>query len=357
MSVSEVPLTAAVRGPSSSPLAPIDALLVVSFGGPEAPEHVVPFLQQVTRGRDIPEERLRLVGQHYFDRGGVSPINDHCRSLIAALAPALADSGVELPIYWGNRNWDPWLVDAVSKMRDDGITNALAFVTSAYSSYSSCRQYRENIAAAQATVGDGAPQIEKLRVFYNHPGFVVPIADAVAASLATVYNTHANPHVLFTAHSIPTSMADTSAYEQQLCNVMDLVAELVPNMPPHQLVWQSRSGPPHMPWLEPDVCDAIDSLSNHDSVVIAPIGFISDHMEVIQDLDTDARRAADRRGFGFVRASTVGTDPRFISAIVELVHERISSIKPRALGNRGLDPTQCVGACCPAPTRARPAAQ
>ncbi len=329
-----------------------DALLVVSFGGPEAPEHVVPFLQNVTRGRGVPEERLRVVGQHYFDRGGISPINDQCRQLVAALEQRLADQAIDVPVYWGNRNWDPMLADTVAQMRDDGVERALAFVTSAYSSYSSCRQYRENIAAAQAAVGPDAPQIDKIRVYFNHPGFIEPLVDNTAASVQQLSQTHRRPHVFFTAHSIPTAMAAASHYQAQLLDAAGLVADRVPGIDDWSFVWQSRSGPPTVPWLEPDICDAIRDLDDSfDSVVIVPVGFISDHMEVIQDLDTDARRAAEARGLGFARARTAGTDGRFVDMIVELWRERAEGTAARWLGTRSPDPTHCSGTCCPAPTR------
>lgn len=328
-----------------------DAFLLVSFGGPEAPEEVVPFLQRVTAGRNIPDERLRLVGQHYFDRGGVSPINGLCRDLLANIAAAFSEAGIELPIYWGNRNSAPFLDDTMAEMAADGVQRALAFVTSAYSSYSGCRQYRENIAAAQANL-EAAPHVDKLRVFFNHPGFIEPLADGLRASLTA--GDPSRTHVFFTAHSIPQSMADTSRYETQLASACELVAADVAS--PWSLVWQSRSGPPAMPWLEPDIVDAVRALDPEsvDRVVIVPIGFVSDHMEVIQDLDTDAANAAREKGFDFDRVATSGSDQRFVNMIAELVSEKMSGVAPVTLGSLGLEPTQCAADCCPAPVRRRP---
>lgn len=341
---------------STDSAAPVDAILFVSFGGPEAPDEVIPFLERVTKGRNIPQERLRLVGQHYFHRGGVSPINQLCRDMIAELEPALGDAGLDLPIYWGNRNSAPFLADTLSAMADDGITNALAFVTSAYSSYSGCRQYRENIAEARAEVGDRSPAVQKLRVFFNHPGFIEPLVDGLQQALALV--DPIRTQVFFTAHSIPTSMASNSLYVEQLNESVNLIRERVPSMVMSDLVWQSRSGPPTMPWLEPDIVDAIAAADpdTTDSVIIVPVGFISDHMEVLQDLDTDAAAAAEAKGFGFARVATSGADPRFIAMIVELIRERLDGVVPVSLGDFGLVPEQCGETCCPRPQRpaARP---
>ena len=324
-----------------------DAILLVSFGGPEAPEEVVPFLENVTRGRGIPRERLEQVGEHYFLFGGKSPINDQCRALIDALTPALVEAGIDLPIYWGNRNWHPMLNDTVQQMADDGVKKALAFVTSATSSYSGCRQYRENIIAACEAV-DGAPEIHKIRQFYDHPGFIEPMIDNVAQCLDDL----ADARLVFTAHSIPMSMADTSDYVAQLTEASRLVAAGVGH-DDFDLVWQSRSGPPHIPWLEPDINDHLESLneSGVGSVVVVPIGFISDHMEVMFDLDTEATATAERLGMAMRRASTVGTDHRFVAGIVELIEERRSDGPVRALGTLEVRPDFCRVDCCPAPQR------
>ena len=324
-----------------------DAILLVSFGGPEAPEDVVPFLENVTRGRGIPRERLEQVGEHYFLFGGKSPINDQCRALIDALTPALVEAGIDLPIYWGNRNWHPMLNDTVQQMADDGVKKALAFVTSATSSYSGCRQYRENIIAACEAV-DGAPEIHKIRQFYDHPGFIEPMIDNVAQCLDDL----ADARLVFTAHSIPMSMADTSDYVAQLTEASRLVA-LGVGHDDFDLVWQSRSGPPHIPWLEPDINDHLEALAHNGtkSAIVIPIGFISDHMEVMFDLDTEATATAERLGMAMRRASTVGTDPRFIEGIVELIEERRSGGPVRALGTLEVRPDFCRVDCCPAPQR------
>lgn len=338
---------------------PIDAFLLVSFGGPERPDEVVPFLERVTAGRNIPRERLELVGKHYFDRGGVSPINEQCRELLRRLEPAFVDAGIELPMYWGNRNSAPFLDDTLARMHADGVRHALAFVTSAYSSYSGCRQYRENIAAARASAGHDAPLVEKLRVFFNHPGFVEPLVDGLTAALAPLDPTRTR--VFFTAHSIPSASAATCDYEQQVANAAHLVGERVPDMAPWSVAWQSRSGPPTMPWLEPDICDAIREIdpSTTDHVVVVPVGFVTDHMEVLQDLDTDAAAAAADTGLGFTRVATSGTDDRFVDMVVDLVREQLGGVAPVALGELGLVPGQCSASCCPAPRppASRPAGQ
>lgn len=324
-----------------------DAILVVSFGGPEAPEEVVPFLENVTRGRAIPKERLEQVGEHYFLFGGKSPINDQCRALISALEVALNDAGIDLPVYWGNRNWHPMLDDTIRQMADDGKQKVLAFVTSATSSYSGCRQYRENIAAACESV-DHAPEIHKIRQFYDHPGFIEPMVDNVMRELIVA----PQARLVFTAHSIPNSMADTSDYEVQLREASRLVAEGV-GVSDFDLVWQSRSGPPHVPWLEPDINDHLEALSaaGTNAVIMVPIGFVSDHMEVMYDLDTEAMATAERLKMTLLRAATVGTDPRFIAGIIELIEERRSAGPVKALGDLAVRPDFCAVDCCPAPSR------
>ncbi len=285
-----------------------DALLVVSFGGPDKPDDVLPFLENVLRGRNVPRERMLEVAEHYYQFGGRSPINDQNRALIAALEKELAEHGPHLPIYWGNRNWHPLLPDTLRQMAADGVRRALAFVTSAYSSYSSCRQYRENIAAAQADVGPSAPQIDKLRAFFNHPGFIEPmIENAIAALEQIPAERRASAQLIFTAHSIPTAMAANCRYEEQLREACRLVAESLSNSlslweragvrVPWTLVYQSRSGPPQQPWLEPDIGRYIELRHKQapiQDVVIVPIGFVSDHMEVVYDLDTEVRQQCDR---------------------------------------------------------------
>jgi ferrochelatase len=337
---------------------PYDALLVVSFGGPDGPDDVLPFLENVLRGRNVPRERMLEVAEHYYEFGGRSPINDQNRALIAALEKELAAHGPQLPIYWGNRNWHPLLADTLRQMTSDGVRRALAFVTSAYSSYSGCRQYRENIAAAQAEVGPAAPTIDKLRVFFNHPGFIEPMIGNVRAALDTIpADRRNNAELIFTAHSIPQAMAANCKYEEQLREASRLVADGVDRQN-WNLVYQSRSGPPQQPWLEPDVGDFIESRHQESplrDVVVVPIGFISDHLEVLFDLDTEVRHQCEQLGINLVRAATVGTVPRFVRMIRELIEERISGSPSRpALGALGPSHDVCPTDCClytPVPRR------
>lgn len=328
---------------------PYDAFLLVSFGGPEGMDDVMPFLENVLRGRNVPRERMLDVAHHYESFGGVSPINGQNRALLEALTPAFAARGIDLPIYWGNRNWHPMLADTVRQMRDDGIQHALVFFTSAYSSYSGCRQYREDLARAQAEVGEGAPEFSILRKFYNHPGFVEPNAEAVRAALTQLpaEGREAAP-IAFTAHSIPLTMAENSRYETQLLETCRLVAEQV-GQPNWQLVYQSRSGSPHQPWLGPDIGEHLQALKTQgvDDVVIAPIGFISDHMEVLYDLDTEAAELAAELGMNMARAATVGTHPAFVAMIADLVVERMTQRDERpVLGACGPSHDICPINCC-----------
>ncbi|MDA1163032.1 MAG: ferrochelatase [Planctomycetota bacterium] len=330
-----------------------DAILLVSFGGPEGRDDVLPFLENVTRGRNIPPERLLEVAEHYYHFDGVSPINQQCRELIAALRSELDRHEIKLPIYWGNRNWDPLLPEVLQKMKDDGVQHALAFVTAAFSSWSSCRQYRENIAAAQQLVGDGAPEIDKLRVFYNHPHFVAANVKLIQQSLDLIpADRREKTHLAFTAHSIPQSMSDSCDYLQQLTESCQLVTEeLRIPVDRWRLVFQSRSGRPQDPWLEPDICDHLAALkeSGTDDVVVVPIGFLSDHMEVLFDLDCEAMDACNRIGLNMVRAGTVGTHPEFVSMIRRLIEERIAGVLPEAIGQFGPSHNQCPAECCPGP--------
>ncbi|MFN8612011.1 MAG: ferrochelatase [Vulcanimicrobiota bacterium] len=325
---------------------PYDALLVVSFGGPEQPEDVIPFLENVTRGRGVPRERLESVAEHYYHFGGKSPINDQNRALIDALRVELSSQGLEMPIYFGNRNWHPMLADTLKAMAADGVKRALAFFTSAFSSYSGCRQYRENILAAQQQVGPTAPEIDKLRGFWNHPGFLEPLADSLGQVCRELEP--ARTAVIFTAHSIPSSMAENCRYEQQLLEASELVAQMA-GVASWELNYQSRSGSPHTPWLEPDVCDRIRELAaeGKTDVVILPIGFISDHMEVLYDLDTEALELCEELGMRLHRLPTVGTHPRFVSMIVELLKERCGlQEQRRCLGRSGPNPDVCPSNCC-----------
>jgi ferrochelatase len=338
-----------------------DALLLLSFGGPEGRDDVMPFLRNVTRGRGIPEQRLEAVAEHYRYFGGISPINAHNRALLNALRVDFAEHGIDLRLYWGNRNWKPYVADAVRQMRDDGVQRALVFATSATGSYSACRQYRDDLAQARAVAGVGSPELVKLRHFFDHPGFITANADAVHAALARLpAQVRDTAQLVFTAHSIPVSMNDTSGpasnglYELQQRETARLVAEQVRGAgAAFDLVWQSRSGPAHVPWLEPDVNEHLRKLaaSNVPAVVVCPSGFVCDHIEVLWDLDTEAAATAAGLGLPFTRASTAGTHPAFVAMVRELVQERLSGEAPRARGTLGLCGVDCPARCCPAPVR------
>ncbi|MDJ0463201.1 ferrochelatase [Streptomyces sp. H27-C3] len=370
--------------PDQPDAAPYDALLLLSFGGPEGPDDVVPFLENVTRGRGIPKERLKEVGQHYFLFGGVSPINEQNRLLLDTLRKDFAEHGLDgpdgVPIYWGNRNWAPYLTDTLREMVTDGRRRIAVLATSAYASYSGCRQYRENLADALATLdaeGLELPRVDKLRHYFNHPGFVRPMVDGVLKSLAELdEGVRAGAHLAFTTHSIPTAAADTSgpadghgdggAYVAQHLDIARLIADTVREQTgtehPWQLVYQSRSGAPHIPWLEPDICDHIEDLhaAGAPAVVMVPIGFVSDHMEVLYDLDTEATAKAAELGLPAARSATVGSDPRFAAAVRDLLLERAAAERGRAaercaLGTLGASHDVCTVGCCPA-RAPRPAA-
>jgi ferrochelatase len=310
---------------------PYDALVVVSFGGPEKPDEVMPFLENVTRGRGIPRERLAEVAEHYMHFGGRSPINDQNRALVAALRQV-----VDVPVYWGNRNWAPYLADTVRQMRDDGVRRAAAFITSAFGSYSGCRQYLEDIERARGEAGEGAPEIDALRMFHTDRGFIKPMTESVWAAMVSFDEP---PHVAFTAHSVPVSMADTSPYVRQLQESCALIASSL-KLTDWALVYQSRSGPPSVPWLEPDILEHLGAihLQGKQDVVIVPIGFISDHMEVIYDLDTEAAAVCGELGMRMVRARTAGTHPEFVQMIAELMREPARA---------------CPADCCVPPRRGR----
>ena len=335
-----------------------DALLLVSFGGPEKPDDVIPFLENVLRGKNVPQARMLEVAEHYRQFGGVSPINAQNRALLAALREEFDRLGPRLPIYWGNRNWHPLLPDTLAEMARDGIRRALAIFTSAYSSYSGCRQYRENLSAAREAVGQSAPEIDKLRVFFNHPGFIGPMIARTQVALEKI-PTQRRPaaRLVFTAHSIPTAMSANCRYAEQLREASRLVAEGLDSPHEWDLVYQSRSGPPQQPWLEPDVKDHLRSLNARGvtDVVVVPIGFISDHLEVIFDLDTEAQEVCREIGLNMVRAETVGTDPAFVSMIRELVLERLDPGRPReALGTLGASHDVCPVDCCLSGASGRP---
>jgi ferrochelatase len=336
-----------------------DAFLLVSFGGPEGPDDVMPFLENVTRGRGVPRERLAGVAEHYYAFGGVSPINQQCRDLLAAVRADLAAGGLSLPVYWGNRNWTPYLADTVRAMAADGVRRAIAFVTSAYSSYSGCRQYLDDIEQARAAVGPGAPEIDKIRRYFNHPGFIEPFVGSAADALATLpADLRDDAHLVFTAHSVPVAMAEASGpggpagrqrYVAELTEAARLIAERTcGGRHPWTLAYQSRSGPPSQAWLEPDVRDHIGELAKSGvrAVVVIPVGFVSDHMEVRHDLDIEAAQTADSLGLAFARAATPGADPRFVSMITELVRERLTGAPGAALGRLGVPDQDCPADCC-----------
>ena len=383
-----------------------DAFLLLSFGGPEGPDDVLPFLENVTRGRGVPAERLAEVAAHYHAYGGVSPINAQCRDLLAAIGPALRSGGIDLPLYWGNRNWHPFIADTVRQMRDDGVRRAIAFVTSAYSSYSACRQYLDDIDRAVDAAGPGAPRIDKIRPYFNHPGFIEPFAAAVAEALAQLpAAAQAGARVVFTAHSVRVGRAAACGspsagtavpgapggrYAAELREASRLITErasslLVPRLDgtadrnrqekrarnggtlprppalPYDLVFQSRSGPPSVPWLEPDVNDHHAALAKGmlpdgtplaggapTAVVVVPVGFVSDHMEVVHDLDVEAARTAASLGLPFARAKAPGPTARFAAMVRELVAERVSGAPALALGGLGLGAFAGGADGCPA---------
>jgi protoporphyrin/coproporphyrin ferrochelatase len=369
-----------------------DAFLLLSFGGPEGPDDVLPFLENVTRGRGVPAQRLAEVAGHYHARGGVSPINGQCGDLLKAVGAAFAAGGIDLPLYWGNRNWHPFIEDTVRQMRADGVERAVAFVTSAYSSYSACRQYLDDIDRAVAAVGAGAPRIDKIRPYFNHPGFIEPFAASAEAALAGLpAEAQAGARLVFTAHSVPLGMAAASGsvsegtavpgavggrYAAELREASRLISERVRGGSlPFDLVFQSRSGPPSVPWLEPDVNDHLAALAKGtlpdgallpggppSGVVAVPVGFVSDHMEVVHDLDVEAAGTAASLGLPFARAKAPGPAPGFAEMVRELVAERVSAAEPRALGRFGPRVFEagafaggvesCPGDCCRyAPTR------
>ena len=364
-----------------------DAFLLLSFGGPEGPDDVVPFLENVTRGRGVPKERLAEVAEHYYAYGGVSPINAQNRELLKSIGGAFATAGIDLPLYWGNRNWHPFIEDTVRQLKADGVQRAIAFVTSAYSSYSACRQYLDDIDRAVAAVSrdapgqHSAPRIDKLRPYFNHPGFIEPFAAAVETAVAGLpAEAQENARLVFTAHSVPVGMAAASGsvskgtavpgavggrYAAELREAARLISERVRGASlPYDLVFQSRSGPPSVPWLEPDVNDHLAALAKGaltsgaavpvpSAVVVVPVGFVSDHMEVVHDLDVEAAQTAASLGLPFARAKAPGPTPRFATMVSELVAERLSgtvltSTGPQALGTFGLGAFADGADGCPA---------
>jgi ferrochelatase len=340
-------------------LAAYDALLLLSFGGPERLDDVLPFLRNVTRGRDVPDDRLAEVAGHYQHFGGVSPINEQNRALLSAIRDDFTAHGVALGLYWGNRNWYPYLADTLRTMVADGVQRALVFATSATASYSGCRQYRENLADAQAEVGASAPELHKLRHYFDHPGFVAANAARVRAALDELpSDLHAAARLVFTAHSIPETMNASSGpagglYLDELRETARLVSEAVRGpRAEFDLVWQSRSGPTHVPWLQPDINDHLRALAagGTAAVAVSPIGFVSDHLEVVWDLDTVAQDTATQLGLAFARAGTAGTHPAFVAMVRELVEEELSGVPRRSLGGLGICGLNCPAGCCPRPS-------
>ena len=336
---------AASGAPHVSAPTAYDGVLLLGFGGPEGQDDVIPFLRNVTAGRGIPDERLEEVAHHYRHFGGVSPINQHNRELKAALDAELAARGLDLPVYWGNRNWMPYVTDALESAVADGRTRLIALATSAYSSYSSCRQYREDLAdAVEATALGGRVEIDKVRQFFDHPGFVAPFAEGVRDALAGLRADGFGDdeiEILFSTHSIPYSDADRSgpsdagfgpggAYVAQHVAVAEAILDRLGESVAWQLVFQSRSGPPQVPWLEPDINDVIAALPGEGrrAAVIVPLGFVSDHMEVLWDLDTEAMETAERLGLVAVRTPTPGTHPAYVAGLVDLIEERLAATPP-----------------------------
>ncbi|MBE9373590.1 ferrochelatase [Saccharopolyspora sp. HNM0983] len=336
-----------------------DALLFLSFGGPEGPEEVRPFLENVTRGRGVPPERLDEVAEHYHHFGGVSPINRLNRDIMVALRGELESAGRDLPVYFGNRNWHPMVEETVAQMAADGVGRALVFATSAWGGYSGCRQYHEDIARAREAVGPRAPELVKLRQFFDHPLFVEANADAVRAAFTELGAEPGQARLVFTAHSIPLRADEEIGpdgapnwYSRQVAEAARLVAGQV-GVDDYDVVWQSRSGPAHVPWLEPDIGDHLDELyaQGVPAVVVSPIGFVSDHLEVVWDLDNEAAELAEELGIRFRRAATAGTDPRFPQMIVDLVAEETSDAPVQKLSDmptagRGVNGEPCDDAGC-----------
>lgn len=334
-----------------------DSWMLLSFGGPDGPEDVIPFLQNVTRGRNVPDERLAEVAEQYHLFGGRSPINEQNLALMAAVNDELDRRGHALPGVWGNRNWEPYLDGAVAELAAAGHRSTVCLVTSAFSSYSGCRQYHEDIARATGS-GDGGPAIRRVRVFWNHPDFLGTVADIIQESLEAA-GWPSSTHCVFTAHSIPISQAATCEYADQLAAAVSEVARLAGLEGPVELAYQSRSGPPAIPWLEPDVGDVIEGAAGDgvERVVVVPLGFVSDHMEVVFDLDTQAAERAAKAGVEMLRVPTVGTRPRFVSMLVDLMEEAAGLREDRpAVGPTGPRPDQCRADCCPAPVIRRPGA-
>ncbi len=355
-----------------------DAILLASFGGPEGPDEVMPFLERVTAGRGVPYERLVDVSHHYMALGGVSPINAQNRELLEALRARFPERGIDVPIYFGNRNSEPYFADVIQQMYDDGHRRVLAWVTSAYSSYSGCRQYRENFyKALQDTELLGKMTIDKVRHYFDHPGFVTPVAEDIANQLARMVSEGVDPKdavIMFATHSVPNTMGETSgpparrgefeqpggAYAAQHLAAAALVINDVERRgqvaPEWELVYQSRSGSPSVPWLEPDVNDAIREAKarGKKAVLVSPLGFVSDHVEVIWDLDNEAKETAEEEGLWFARTATAGTHEAFVDGICDLLLERLAGAEKVALSPLGPWPEFCAVGCCPNSRRELP---
>ena len=324
-----------------------DAILIVSFGGPEGPDDVMPFLDNVLMGLNVPKPVKVRIAKRYQRFGGISPINRETRSFIQALEIEIQNNGPQLPIYWGNRNWHPMLPNTLNRMADDGIKNAIAYVTSTFSSYSGCRKYREDLYEAIQGV-DNPPHIDKLQVGYNHPGFIKAVSDRTREALESTSVDKEEVLLMFTAHSLPLSMAKCTDYEAQLQEACNLVGQVV-GINSWQLVYQSNNASYGEPWLEPDIADALEKAksSGRSHVVIMPIGFVCDHMEVVLDLDIEAKEQADNLGLQLTRAATVGSHPAYISMVRELIIERMSKNPDRQyLGSRGANGDYCKPDCC-----------
>jgi ferrochelatase len=378
-----MPVTSPPAESDLNPLDPYDGILLLSFGGPESPDDVMPFLRNVTAGRGIPDERLTAVAEHYYSFGGKSPINDQNRVVLAALRTELDRREITTPLLWGNRNFDPFLTETLREAHEAGMRRLVTIVTSAYTGYSSCRQYREDLAAAVATLADEGREIEvdKVRPYFNHPGFsranARQVTEAVRALARRSEGKRPDDEVrlVFVTHSIPEGMDDTSGpgdgegntYRRQhlalAAAITDEVNATLSRDLDHELVYCSRSGLPTQPWLEPDVNDALRAMASDGvrTVVVAPIGFVSDHMEVRFDLDTEAAQTAAAVGLEMVRVPTVGSDPEFISGLVDLTLERAAQsrslapvVSPSWPGN-GVFPPVCRSGCCPNLTATKPA--
>ncbi len=363
--------------PEANPLAPYDAILLLSFGGPEQPDDVMPFLRTVTAGRGIPDERLASVAEHYYAFGGRSPINDQNRALLAALRAELDRREIGTPLVWGNRNFHPFVTDALREAHEGGVRRVLTVVTSAYSSYSSCRQYREDLARAVDALADEGRElvVDKIRTYWNHPGFARAnsrLVTEAARGLGAVPD--AQTRLVFVTHSIPDGMDDTSGpgdgegnlYRRQhlqlAAAITDEVNATLSRDLDFEMVYCSRSGPPSQPWLEPDVNDRLEELATAGvtDVVVAPIGFVSDHMEVRFDLDTEAAQTAERLGLRMVRVPTVGTDDEFVGGLVDLALERAAQargveVPTPVWPGSDVRPAVCRPGCCPNLRAATPA--